>query len=163
MWHTNTGNLEQGSHAAGAGPTAFSSPENVDRCHRQREHTCLLSHQNNESLPLKYRWQMLKLFVSINQHDLHFGWSNCHGFPFILGQVINHNHLRSLLSVSASRGPVFRRYSLDWWIDQNKTWAQGVSECDLIFRNILLSQNINFVVLPLAFNIKHGADSVQTK
>ena len=44
----------------------------------------------------------------------------------------------NLLSVSASRGPVFRRNSLNGQIDQNETWAQGVSAHDLIVRNILL-------------------------
>ena len=43
-----------------------------------------------------------------------------------------------LLSVSASQGPVFRRYLLNGPIDQDETWAQGVSACDLIFHNILL-------------------------
>ena len=42
-----------------------------------------------------------------------------------------------LPSVSVSRGPVFRRYRLNGPIDQNETWPQGVSACDLIFRNIL--------------------------
>ena len=66
-----------------------------------------------------------------------------------------------LLSVSASRGPVFQRYPLNGMIDHNETWAQGVSACGLIFRNI--TKNQNFGVLPLACNVKNGADTIQTK
>ena len=47
-----------------------------------------------------------------------------------------------LLSVSASRGPVFRRYLRRYLINgeiyQDETWAQWISACDLIFDNILL-------------------------
>ena len=61
-----------------------------------------------------------------------------------------------LLSVSASRGPVFRRHLLNEQIDQDKIWAQGVSACDLIFHNILLEPKIpNFSVLPLTPNVKN--------
>ena len=42
-----------------------------------------------------------------------------------------------LLSVSASRGPVFRRYLLNGLTDQDETLAQEVSACDLFFHNIL--------------------------
>ena len=45
-----------------------------------------------------------------------------------------------LLSVSALRGPVIRRHLLNGQIDQDEAWAQGVSACDLIFRNILLKE-----------------------
>ena len=45
-----------------------------------------------------------------------------------------------VLSVSASRGPIFRQYPLSWRIGEDKNWAQGVSACDLIFRSILLKQ-----------------------
>ena len=45
---------------------------------------------------------------------------------------------RSLLSVSVSRGPVFRRYLLNVQIDHDENLAQGASACDLIFHNILL-------------------------
>ena len=45
--------------------------------------------------------------------------------------------LDKLLSVLASRGPVFRRYLLNGAIDQNETWTQGVSASDPIIRNIL--------------------------
>ena len=38
-----------------------------------------------------------------------------------------------LLSFSASRRPVFQRYLLSGLIDQDETWAQGVSAPDLIF------------------------------
>ena len=43
--------------------------------------------------------------------------------------------------------------------------SQGVSSCDLIFRNIptLITKNQNFRVLPLARNVMYGAESVQTK
>ena len=69
----------------------------------------------------------------------------------------SHPKMTYLLSVSASRGPVFRRYLLNRGIYQNKTWAQGVSAYDLIFHNILLQQqkNQNFRVLPLAPNVKN--------
>ena len=43
-----------------------------------------------------------------------------------------------LLSVSASRGPVFRRYLLNGWLDQDQTLAQGVSAYGLVFHNIPL-------------------------
>ena len=46
--------------------------------------------------------------------------------------------LTTYYTASASRGPVFRWYPLNGWIDQNKTWVQEVSA--LIFRNIVLSQ-----------------------
>ena len=36
-----------------------------------------------------------------------------------------------LLSVSASRRPVFRRYLLNGRIDHYETWAQGISACDV--------------------------------
>ena len=42
------------------------------------------------------------------------------------------------ISVSASRGPAFRRYLLKGQMDQDQTWVQVVSVCDLIFHNILL-------------------------
>ena len=49
-------------------------------------------------------------------------------------------------------------------IDQNETKAQGVSEYDLVFRYILLSQkNQHFRALQLTRNVEHGAGSVQTK
>ena len=50
---------------------------------------------------------------------------------------VNMNN-KQLLSVSALREPVFRRYLLNGLIDQDETWAQGVSACGLIFANILL-------------------------
>ena len=50
--------------------------------------------------------------------------------------------VRELLSVSASRGPVFQPYLFNRWIDQDETWAHGVSSCGLIFHNILLKQKI---------------------
>ena len=43
-----------------------------------------------------------------------------------------------LLSVSASRGPVFRLYLLNEQIDQDGTWALGISVTDLIFHDMLL-------------------------
>ena len=43
-----------------------------------------------------------------------------------------------LLSVSASWGPAFRRYFFSGLINQDETWAQGVSVCDLIYHNIIL-------------------------
>ena len=79
--------------------------------------------------------------------------------------VIRLVDVKRLLSVSASRGPVFRRYPLSGRIGENETWAQGVSACDLIFRYILLitTKNKNFRILPLACYAKHGAGSVQAK
>ena len=50
-----------------------------------------------------------------------------------------------LLSASASREPVFRRYHLNGRIDQNETWAQGVSACDLSFCSIFLEQKTKFL------------------
>ena len=54
-----------------------------------------------------------------------------------------------LLSVSDSRGPVFRRHPLNGRIDRDETWAQGVSARCLIFRNIptLITKNPNSWVL----------------
>ena len=49
-----------------------------------------------------------------------------------------------LLSVSASRGPVFPRYPFNGQIDQGETWAQEALECDQIFHIILLSQKSQF-------------------
>ena len=60
-------------------------------------------------------------------------------------------------------GTCFWRYPLNGRIDQNETRDQGVSACDLIFRNILITKNQIFRVLPLACNVKHLAGSVQTK
>ena len=60
-----------------------------------------------------------------------------------------------LLSVSASRGPVFQRYLLNGQIDQDETLAQGVSAHDLIFHYIVVTKNENFMVLPLAPNVKN--------
>ena len=54
-----------------------------------------------------------------------------------------------LLSVSASRGPVFRRYILNGPIDQDETWARVVSAFDLIFNNILLRQKIEILGLAI--------------
>ena len=68
--------------------------------------------------------------------------------------------LQSLLSVSASRGAVFRRYPLNGRIDQIESWAQGVPACDLIcWLHTLITKN---GFLRLARNVQHGAGSVQT-
>ena len=62
-------------------------------------------------------------------------------------------------------GSAFRRYPLNGRIDQNETWAKGVSTCDLIVRiYILRTKNQNLGVLPLARNsntrpVGGGADS----
>ena len=56
----------------------------------------------------------------------------CETFGTRSGQV------RSLLSVSDSSGPVFRRYFLNGQKDQNEIWKKGVSVCDLSFHNILV-------------------------
>ena len=48
---------------------------------------------------------------------------------------------KMLLSISASPGPVFRRYLLNRPIDNDETWAQGISACDLVFCIVLLWQN----------------------
>ena len=49
-----------------------------------------------------------------------------------------------LLSVSASRGSVFRRYLLNKPIDQDEIWTQEVSVCDLFFHNILNNKKSKF-------------------
>ena len=56
-----------------------------------------------------------------------------HAMPNKVKPIVTH-----LLSVSASRGPVFRRYLLNGQTDQDETLAREVSKCDLIFHNILL-------------------------
>ena len=69
---------------------------------------------------------------------------------------------RNLLAVSALQGPVSRRHILNGRIDENEIRAQGVSECDQIFPNVLLLQeDQNFGVLSLARDIKkrHSAIS----
>ena len=50
------------------------------------------------------------------------------------------------LLVSSSWGPVFRRYLLNGQTDQDETWAQDVSSCDLIFRDryTLITKNPKF-------------------
>ena len=63
--------------------------------------------------------------------------------------------MQCLLSVSGSRGPVFRRYLLIGQIDEEETWAQEISVCDLFF--LIYSYNkkkLNFRVLPLAPNVR---------
>ena len=43
-----------------------------------------------------------------------------------------------VLSLSASRGPVFSEISFERdLLDQGDTWSQGFSACDIIFHNIL--------------------------
>ena len=53
----------------------------------------------------------------------------------VLAPLARHDEL---LSVSGSRGPVFRRYLLNGQIDQDDTWPQEVQVCDLIFHHVLL-------------------------
>ena len=60
-----------------------------------------------------------------------------------------------VLSVSASRGPVFRQYLLNGLIGQNETWAQEVSACGLIFIIYSYNKNQNVMVSPLAPNVKN--------
>ena len=67
------------------------------------------------------------------------------------GEQLSQKHLGTflylpMLSVSALRGPVFRRYLFNGEIDQNETWAQGVSAFDLIFF-IICSYNKKMKIL----------------
>ena len=83
-------------------------------------------------------------------------WDKCKGELGLTRTSGTHQRccsLPCLLSVSASRGPVFRRYFLNRLTDQYETLAQEVSVCDLIFHNILITKNQNFRVFPLALNV----------
>ena len=66
------------------------------------------------------------------------------GAPAIYLVSMPHSLQSRLLSVSAARGPVFRRYLLEGKLDQDETWAQRVLACDLIFHNILLQHKTKF-------------------
>ena len=53
-------------------------------------------------------------------------------------QLIRESSRSHLLSVSGSRGPVFRKYLLNEQIDHDETFTQEVLVCGLIFHIILL-------------------------
>ena len=53
-------------------------------------------------------------------------------------QVLALEYSSDLLSVSALQGPVFGDIFLNRLIDEDETWAQEVSACNLIFHYTLL-------------------------
>ena len=56
----------------------------------------------------------------------------------LVPEIYLYAHLKHLLSVLGSRGPIFQRYLLNGRIDQDETWAEEVLVCDLNFHKITI-------------------------